>query len=270
MSLNSSDDALPYNEHNMLISQQDVENVTKFPIGDIAIYRNAMVHRSYCTRKNENFLNGNTMCPPSCMPLQEESNERLEFLGDAVISLVIGKYLFERYPDDNEGFLTKMRTKLVNGNMLACMCEWTNLPRFIIISKQIEANNGRLNRNILEDTFEAFVGAMYIDMENMGENALQKVEGWLIGLIEENINFSDLIASNTNYKDMFIKHFQHTHNYLPKFYEVSTETLNNGKIYTVCIKDNNRAIISMGKGKSKKYAENDAALNALKYFGVSV
>jgi len=266
----TSEDTLPYNDLNVLITKEDVEKITKFPIGDIMIYRTAMVHRSYCTRKNENFLNGNIQCPPSHMPLQEESNERLEFLGDAVISLIIGRYLFERYPDDNEGFLTKMRTKLVNGNMLATMCDWIKLHSFIIISKQIEANSGRLNRKILEDTFEAFVGAMYIDMGNSGENALQKVEEWLINLIEDNIDFSELVASNTNYKDMFIKHFQHAYNYLPKFYEVNSETLNNGKIYTVCIKDNNRAIISMGKGKSKKYAENDAALNGLKYFGVSI
>lgn len=264
--------SLPYNELNHLIDASSVEAIFKeygvsFKVNNINHYRTAMVHRSYCTRKNENFVNGNTMCPPNCLPLQEESNERLEFLGDAVINLMVGKYLFDRYPDENEGFLTKLRTKLVNGNMLATLCEIVQLQRYVIISKQIEANNGRLNKKILEDIFEAFIGAMYCDLGETNGSALEKVEEWFINMLETNIDFSELITTNTNYKDMFLKYYQHTHNYIPKFFEISSESLNNGKIYTVCVKDKNRCIISTGKGPSKKHAENDAAHNALKYFG---
>lgn len=263
---------LPYNELNVLIEEQDVLDIHKrFGVRtdklDIDMYRTAMVHRSYCTRKNENFVNGNMQCPPSCLPLQEESNERLEFLGDAVINVIIGKYLFDRYPDENEGFLTKLRTKLVNGTMLAHLSELVELQRFVMISKQIETNNGRLNKKILEDVFEAFVGAMYVDSEKQQKNALETVETWLITLIEENIDFSELIATNTNHKDIFLKYFQHTYNYVPKFYEINTENVNNGKVYTVCIKDKQKAVISTGRGLSKKHAENDAAFNALKYYG---
>jgi len=65
-------------------------------VNNINIYRRAFVHKSYCRRKNENFLNGNVNCPPDCLPLQEESNERLEFLGDAILNMVVGLYVFER------------------------------------------------------------------------------------------------------------------------------------------------------------------------------
>jgi ribonuclease III len=267
---------LPYNPLNILVSEKDLSAIInlyglQFDDRNIHFYRTAMVHRSYCTRKNENFLNGNTKCPDDCMPLQEESNERLEFLGDAVINLIIANYLYERYPDENEGFLTKMRTKLVNGTMLAHQCEAVGLARYVIISKQIEENNGRTNRKILEDCFEAFVGAMFMDYNTTirnGVDGYKATETWLINMIEQNIDFSELIMSNNNYKDMLLKHYQHNFNYLPKFYEISAENTNSGKIYHICVKDKNEQVVATGKGYSKKNAENECAKQALTILGM--
>ena len=264
---------LPYNNLNVLLLddmlaallRQNTDSDIKF--SNINLYRNAFVHKSYCTRKNENFSNGNSACPTNCLPLQEESNERLEFLGDAVINLIIGNYLYNRFTDESEGFLTKMRTKLVNGNMLSDLCKLANLQQYILISKQIEENHGRLNKKVLEDTFEAFIGAMYLDMSHQGKNAIEIVSDWLIGLIENNIDFTELIVQNTNYKDTFLKYFQHTYNYLPKFFELSTDNTPSGKIYRIAIKDKNGAVVSTGTGQSKKHAENDAAFTALQFFG---
>jgi len=269
---------LPYNEMNKIISEADVLSIFQRyeldaqPI-NIDLYRTAMVHRSYCTRKNENFLTGNTECPENCIPLQEESYERLEFLGDTVIATIIGNYAFDRFPErENEGFLTKMRTKLVNGNMLAHLCSFTQIPKFIIISKQIESNNGRLNKKILEDCFEAFMGAMFKDfcLQNQSDpsiNPLMLCDTWLINLIENNVDFTELILSNTNYKDQFLKYYINTFNETPKFYEINCEVTATGKRYEVCAKNSKMAIISSGVGSSKKIAENDAALNALQFFG---
>lgn len=274
MSNLSVEELLPYNPNNVALDDVALSSLIGqylegYSVKDINIFRNAFVHKSYCTRKNENFVNGNMMCPDGCLPLQEESNERLEFLGDAVLNLVVGDYLFQRYPDESEGFLTKMRTKLVNGNMLAELAQYAKLPRFIIISKQIEENSGRRNKKILEDSFEAFLAALFSDARDQGKNGLEVVQEWFINLVESNIDFADLILQNNNYKDMFIKHIQHTFNYLPKFYELNTETTNNCKIFRVAIKDMNGIIISTGTGNSKKAAENDASLNALKYYGVA-
>lgn len=254
----------PYNVYNKVMTSEDIiKVVSKYckefdSVSNIGIYRTSMVHKSYCTRKNENFESGNVNCPPNCTPIQEESNERLEFLGDAVLNLTVGKYLYDRYPDHDEGFLTKMRTKLVNGKMLAELCTYTGLQEFMIISKQIEENNGRNNKKLLEDVFEAFVGAMFIDT-----NSYDIVESWIINLIEYNIDFSDLILTNNNYKDIFIKKYQQVYNYFPKFVEMSnSKGPNNNKIYKMCIK-NKEVVISMGTGETKKMAENDAAKNAL-------
>lgn len=254
-------DVLPYNGNNKIVEISDLQTLLKnySKINNIDFFRNAFVHRSYCTRKNENFVNGNVNCPINCVPLQEESNERLEFLGDAVLNLIIGKYLFDRYPEENEGFLTKMRTKLVNGVMLAHFAKILNIAPFIIISKQVEDNNGRENKNILEDCFEAILGAMFLD----SQSNLDPVYTWLVNFIEENIDFSDLILSNSNYKDLMLKHFQHNFGYVPRFYALDTEIKNNIKVYYMCLKNKNGDILAKGNGNTKKQAENDCAKNAL-------
>lgn len=267
--MSNADSVLPYNPTNVLLIKEHVTSILKLcdidcEINDLNLYRKSFVHKSYCTRKNENFLNGNTMCPANCIPLQEESNERLEFLGDSVINLVVASYLFERYPDENEGFLTKMRTKLVNGIMLAHFGKIIGLSKYVLISKQIEDNNGRDNKKILEDCFESFVGAMYIDFKSF-----KVVQTWFINLIENNIDFSELIATNHNHKDVLLKYFQHNFHCIPRFLEVNTEHVNNVKLFTVCIKDKNDAVICTGIGATKKIAENDASKNALRYYGVS-
>jgi ribonuclease-3 len=253
-------------ELNCIISETELSNLlTTYdittPYKDVNLYRKAFVHKSYCTRKNENFVNGNINCPPNCLPLQEESNERLEFLGDSILGMVVASYLFERYPDENEGFLTRLRTKLVNGKMLAHLSTELGLQKFVIISKQIEENDGRNNLNILEDAFEAFIAAIFLDY---GDAGFDTVKTWIISVIETNLDLSDLIRQNNNYKDIMLKYFQQNFSYIPKFFEVNVDTNNNNqKIYTVCLKDNNNNVIAVGSGNSKKIAENVCAKNAL-------
>lgn len=258
---------LPYNNKNILIQEIDLKKI----LGDygiyqdstnIDIYRCAMVHKSYCTRKNENFIEGNMECPQYCLPLQEESNERLEFLGDSVLSIAIASYLYERYPDENEGFLTRMRTKLVNGKMLAKLCELVELNKYILLSKQIEENNGRNSVNILEDGFEAFLAAIYLDF------GYETVKEWIVNVVETHLDFSELVRQNTNYKDQILKHYNQNFGYMPKFYEQDVETSNNHKNFKICLKDNLDNIISVGQGSSKKEAENNAAYIALQNLSI--
>jgi ribonuclease-3 len=255
----------PYNDKNRLITEVELRDILiKYDVTDainsIDIYRNALVHKSYCTRKNENFLNGNVNCPKGCLPLQEESNERLEFLGDSILGKVVGAYLFERYPDENEGFLTKMRTKLVNGKMLAHLSEIVGLKPYIILSKQIEEGDGRSSTNILEDAFEAFIAAIYMDFGERGDHMART---WIISVIENNLDFAELIKNNHNYKDIFLKYFHQNFSYAPKFYEIKVDIVNGQKRFSVCIKDNKGNVMSIGHGATKKEAENDAAKNAL-------
>lgn len=262
---------LPFNVNNVLLPEEKVRQILNayglehLPIRDVNLYRKAMIHRSYCTRKNENFVEGNTQCPPECaIPLQEESNERLEFLGDAVLNLAIATYLFERYPDENEGFLTKMRTKLVNGNMLGHLCGLLGFDTYLVISKQIEENIGRKNVKLLEDCFEAFLGSIYL------EGGFEAAYTWITELVESHLDFSELIVSHNNAKDTLLKYCQHHFSFLPKFMELSVDNMPasaSGKQYTVCVKDKNNTTIGFGKGPNKKQAEQEAAKAALAYYG---
>lgn len=256
---------LPYNNKNILISPEDVRALlasyditTK--INDINIYRKAFVHKSYCTRKNENFLTGNVNCPSDCLPLQEESNERFEFLGDSILNMTVAEYLFSRYPTENEGFLTRMRTKLVNGRMLARLSTIVGLPKYITLSKQIEDGDGRNNYHILEDAFESFISAVYFDL------GLEAAKEWIINIIEGNLDFSELVRINDNFKDIMLKYFQQNHGYIPKFFEVEVNVEGRHKHFKLSLKDNKDTVIAYGEGTSKKEAENDAARKAIKQY----
>lgn len=262
------DDSTPFNCANVLLDVAHVEALLrKYGCGDardINMYRKALTHRSYCTRKNENFVEGNLRCPPGCIPLQEESNERLEFLGDAVLNLVVAGYLFERFPDENEGFLTKMRTKLVNGDMLADLCDLTGLAAFMIISRQIEENGGRKNRKLLEDTFEAFLGALHIDL------GFDVARSFIVNFIEDNVDLTDLVKQQNNHKDALGKYFQHAYNCLPRYVDMSlpphTDAAGN-KVFTVCVRDRDDTTIATARSHTKKNAENEAARKALMFYG---
>lgn len=262
-------DSMPYNPSNILLNDADLkkllsDNGVEADFRNINQYRMAFVHKSYCTRRNDNFISGNTHCPPNCIALQECSNERLEFLGDSVLNLIVAHYLYERFPDSEEGFLTKIRTRLVNGTMLANLSHKVGFDKYVLISKQIDENGGRLNQKILEDTFEAFLGALFLDFEEQG---FQICYDFIISIIENHVDFSELINMNNNYKDMLLKYFQHTYSYLPRFLELNVESNGNVKIYTICVKNKDNVIVSTGNGTNKKRAENDAAKNALIYYG---
>jgi dsRNA-specific ribonuclease len=279
-------DEMPFNNKNILLSQDDLRSLFDnnglqgIAFHNINLYRNAFVHKSYCTMKNADFNTGNVKCPEDCLPLQEMSYERLEFLGDSLLGMIVAGYLYERFPDQNEGFLSKLRTKLVNGKMLGFLSDKIGFPKFAIISKQVEEANGRNNYKIMEDIFEAFLGAMYLDYQNdkvnipvsvpFAGNGFYIVQRWIIYIIENYVDISELILSRTNYKDQLVSHMQNHLQDQPRFYEINIMTRDNMKIFTYCVKDKNNTVIATAKGTTKKDAENNVSLEALKYYNVSI
>jgi|TARA_Y100000389_G_scaffold193749_1_gene222880 ribonuclease-3 len=265
---------MPYNNKNILLDNNSLElllynngiDKKEYKFNDIDLYRTAFVHQSYCTMKNIDFNNSNSKCPDDCLPLQDMSYERLEFLGDSILDMVISSYLYERYPDQNEGFLSKIRTKIVNGKMLGYLSNIVGFNKFAIISKQVEESNGRNNYKIMEDIFEAFIAALFLD-SNYNYDIANK---WIIYIIENNLDFSDLISSKNNYKDMLIYYMQHHLQDIPKFLEIEVSIKDSIKIFKYCIKDKSNTVISTSTGNSKKDAENNAALEALKHFNVNI
>ena len=243
---------LPYNPSNILPNESDIRSffdahgLESVSFNNINVYRNAFVHRSYCTMKNDDFESGNERCPVGCIPLQEMSYERLEFIGDAILGSVIATYLYERYPDQAEGFLSKMRTKLVNGKMLGILSDKIGFPKFAILSKQVEEVHGRNNYKIMEDIFEAFIGAIYTDLNNY-----IIAEKWIVNIIEKYIDFADLIQIRD----------------APRFFEMKVSSHKNQKVFTYCVKDKSGLVIGTATGNNKKEAENNAAKEALLHYG---
>lgn len=122
--------------------------MTKLPkIKDSKLFEEALTHRSYLNESKEKL----------------SSNERLEFLGDSILSFVVSDYLFNKYPEFNEGKLTNLRSLLVNTKMLAGLSKECELGPLLRLSKGEEESGGRNNQSILADTFEAFIGALFLD-----------------------------------------------------------------------------------------------------------
>ena len=261
---------LPFNAKNRLITHDALETLlrhhgVKQKYRDINLYRLAMVHRSYCTRKNENFLTGNVHCPADVkVKLQENSNERLEFLGDAVLSLIVADYLFERFPDCDEGFLTTIRSKLVCGKSLAKLAEAIGLAEWLVVSRQIDDDNGRNNAKILEDTFEALLGAIFRDF---GEDGFNAAQAFVTGVLEQYIDFATLICSAQSAKDRFIRFYASRFGSLPSFVDLDRTPGSNGGEIEISIKNRDGFVVAIGSGSSKKDAEADASARALKYYG---
>lgn len=285
------DAELPYNPSNKLLTETDLRDLfdrhglAGVPFNNINLYRNAFVHRSYITMKNDDFESGNERCPQDCLPLQNMSYERMEFLGDAILGMVVARYLYERYPDQPEGFLSRLRTKIVNGKMLGWLAERVGFPPFAIVSKQIEQSQGRSNYKIMEDIFEAFIGAIYMDYDNdedgvclpphmtMAPNTgagYYVAELWIVTIMETYLDFAELIQSRTNFKDMLVRHMQYTFQDVPRFFELSVEIKHNRKVFAYCVKDKADAVLGTGKGATTKEAQNNAAGEALKYYGVEM
>jgi len=272
----------PYNFNNKLITENDIQKILKkYDINDNIhskkFYQMAFIHSSY-TKKAPSEIGENVVLaskPEGALELMDDDYERLEFLGDAVVSVVVAKYLYERFPDENEGFLTKMRTKLVNGEMLGFLASKLGFGEFAIMSRHIEDKcKGRTSQHILEDMFEGFVGAMFLDFNeidnyNLLDNfysgiGFQICEKFIMHVIEEHVDFSELILKQSNYKEMLNKYFSDTYDSSINFSDPNVEGGLNDRLYTVNVLDDDNKIMGTGVGKSKKKAEQYACKDTLK------
>lgn len=201
----------------------------------------AFVHRSVLNERLTNFT---------------ESNERLEFLGDAVLELSVTEMLFRRYPDEDEGKMTDLRSAMVRGKHLATISVKLGLPEFILLSRGEALAGGMNNPYILANTFEAFLGAIYLDL---GFDIAQK-------FIHEHITPSlDEILEKSLHVDpkSFLQEFTQAKFLITPSYEVLGENgLDHSKVYEVVVKVGD-TIVGSGKGTSKKKAQEQAAENAI-------
>jgi ribonuclease-3 len=210
-----------------------IERLVGTKISDLKYYRRAFTHKS-ALRKYKNL---------------EGSYETLEFMGDSVLGFVITRFLFDRYEEKQEGFLTKARTKLVRGKTLCEISKRLGLHNWILMDDKGMRNGWNTNENILEDVFEALVGAIYLDLGMVHAKTF-------VFAAFENIEMN---LTDDNYKDQLMRWCQANKISLPD-YQVKGQY--NGTFHIEVIVDGTPH--GSGFGKTKKDAEQNAAQIALK------
>ncbi len=208
---------------------------------DKALLKQAFTHRSYI---NEN------------RNLKTDHNERLEFLGDAVLELVITDYLFHNYKDEDEGVLTSYRSALVNADTCSAIASSLGVNDLLLLSKGESKDTGRARQYILANALEAIIGAIYIDSGY--ENSKKFIETNFTPLIEKIAEEGSHIDS----KSLFQEKAQEYVGFTPIYKTIKETGPDHDKIFTVSLFVGNEEV-SMGSGKSKQDAEQDAAKKAL-------
>lgn len=270
---------IPYNLNNILVQEDDIKkllnqfNVKIDKVHNIEAFRESFTHKSYCKRNiyPQKILEaarkelGN---PPDLLELRDKSFERLEYLGDRVLKLIVSFYLFNRYENENEGFMTKLQTKIEDKKNLPIMSKEIGLGKFFIISKSIENMNGRNIDKIHEDVFEAFLGALFLS------NGFEICLLLMINLLETLIDYSEKLYCDNNYKEILLKHF-HTNEWShPKYGLVYMEGPPHKRKYIVGVEKPNppdekeNRYIGFGIGNSHKEGEQSAAKMALIIYGI--
>lgn len=189
-----------------------------------------------------------------------DSYERLEFIGDAVIGLVVSKYIYDRFPHQPEGFLTRLRTRLVSGKCLASFALKLRLDRFVVMNDRALRAGWNSNPRILEDVLEALVGCIYMDL------GLLTAKTFLLSLLERYIDWDDIMR-DTNYKDILMRYAQARGLPLPD-YKIAGEPQGGGGLFNIVVVVD--GVLGSGVASTKKAAEQNAAQQVLVSLNVTL
>lgn len=209
------------------------------PVRAIEPYEQALRHRS--------LLADDTV---------RESNERLEFLGDAVLDFVMAEHLYRRFPQGDEGFLTRLRSRIVNGQALAQCAAELGLGDMILMSAAMDRDGGRDSAAILADALEAVIAALYLDL---GEQAVRK---FVRNKILARLDLEDLANLKDNHKSLLLEYAQALGWPQPVYRVAREEGPPHERVFTIDAMLRNEAY-GRGQAQSKKKAEQKAAAEAL-------
>ena len=229
------------NVHPMQSDLTTLQDLLLYQFRSIDYLKQALVHKSYANEKKEQGI---------------QDNERLEFLGDAVLDLIVSESLVENYPSYSEGRLSKLRALVVNESSLSTVARSLGLGDYILLGRGEDQSGGRDKNSILADTFEAVIAAIYID------SGLPEVSRFVLPLLEDRIGEVARSDSPMDFKTELQELSQSLRGVLPSYRVVQESGPDHEKVFLVELSLDS-AIISTGKGRSKKAAEQDAARKAL-------
>ena len=230
----------PYNPLNQEIKIENIKQILKlygvnYEIDNISLFQRAFIHKSYTKRpsiENENSDIKIVDKPFDCISLKTKSNERLEFIGDGVLELITKYYLYRRFPKADEGFMTEKKIALVKNEHIGKLAYEMKLHKWFILSKHTEEKNTRTNFKKLGCLFEAFLGALFLDVNKLSikdENdwfknifvtgpGFQMCQIFIENIFEKHVDWTDLINNDDNYKNrlqvIIQKEFKTTPHYL--------------------------------------------------------
>ncbi len=208
------------------------------------LYKQAFVHRSYLNETKE--------------PI--ESNERLEFLGDSILSFIVSDHLYRTYPQFDEGILTNLRSLVVNTKSLAKKAKSLEFGQHLLLSRGEEDSGGRENESILANTFESVIGALYIDQ------GIDAVKPFLYDVLIPDI--AEYVSKKVfkDPKSLLQEYVQSKKQNSPVYKVLHEEGPAHAKQFTIGVYVNNK-LIGEGQGKSKQEGEEHAAEQALEKIG---
>ncbi len=216
-----------------------------FTFNDLSLLRTAFTHRSYV-----NEHRGETI----------EHNERLEFLGDAVLELAVTKFLYTKYPDKTEGDLTAYRAALVNTNTISSAATQLGMNDHLLLSKGEARDTGRARQYILANTFESVIGALYLDQ---GYEAAERfIADHIYPLVDEVVEKRLWQDSKSRFQEKAQEHVSIT----PRYMMLDESGPDHDKRFTVGVYLDDD-LVARGEGRSKQEAEQAAAAKALETNG---
>lgn len=228
--------------------QKNIEDFTKrvgISFNDMELLRTAFTHRSYVNEHRGGDI---------------EHNERLEFLGDAVLELVVTRFLFEKYKEKTEGDLTAYRAALVNTNTISEVASKLGMNDCLYLSKGESRDTGRARQYILADTFEAVIGAVFLDQGY--DKAREFISTNIFPLVDEVVEKRLWQDSKSRFQEKAQEHVSIT----PSYAVLSEIGPDHDKQFTVGAFLGSKEV-AQGKGRSKQEAEQEAAANALRVKG---
>ena len=228
-----------------------LQSAIGYTFTDPALLRRAMTHSSHSNESGER--NHHLLC-----------NERLEFLGDSVLSIVVSRYLYVNYPQEGEGVLTNMRKDGVCAEALARYARRIGIGDCLLLGKGEALSGGYEKENILADAFEALLAAVYLDA---GERGMEIVREFLLPMVVEDLTALESKGIDGDYKTPLQQLVQQTEGDVLEYVLISAEGPDHCKTFEVEVRVNSNPC-GRGTGSSKRKAEQAAAKAALKIFGI--
>lgn len=266
----------PWNSLNKNITQDTIERILRAygwrgKLEKPEIFEQACIHKSYVSRPEvwaEQAAVSNEAMeimprPDDCMELKDADNEELEFVGDSILGNIVALYVFDRYPGQGEGFMTKLKTRIVNNKTLGEMARKMGLGPWMIISRHVEeVCNGRNNLRMLGSMLEAWMGALYFH-EGQGGKGFEACQKWFIRIIEKYIDFTEMITDDNNFKDQLLRFYQSRWHQPPRYKEVEVVGPPHDRIFTMGVLGIDGSIVATYTARNKKVAEQEASRLAL-------